>query len=117
MTEIAVIGIDCRFPGAATADALWQLLMNGDVATTTVPGSRRDVDRFHSDAGRPGPMNTRYAHFIDDIDLFDNEFFGIPPVEAAALDPQQRLVLQSAWRGNEDAGHHPRAPAGTPAGG
>jgi acyl transferase domain-containing protein len=116
MTEIAVVGIDCRFPGAATVDALWQLLMNGDVATSTVPGSRWDVDRFHSDAGRPGTMNTRYAHFIDDIDLFDNEFFGISPVEAAALDPQQRLVLQSAWRAIEDAAIDPRALAGTDAG-
>ena len=116
MTEVAVVGIDCRFPGAATADALWQLLMSGNVATSTVPGSRWDVDRFHSDAGRPGTMNTRYAHFIDDIDLFDNEFFGISPVEAAALDPQQRLVLQSAWRAIEDAAIDPRALAGTDAG-
>ncbi len=61
-------------------------------------------------------MNTRYAHFIDDADLFDHEFFGISPVEAAALDPQQRLVLQSAWRAIEDAALDPRALAGTDTG-
>ena len=50
-------------------------------------------------------MNTRHAHFIDDADIFDHEFFGISPGEAAALDPQQRLVLQSAAR------HRRRAPS------
>ena len=116
MTQIAVVGIDCRFPGAATAEGLWQLLMNGDVATSVVPAARWDIDRFHSDQMRPGTMNTRHAHFIDDADLFDHEFFGISPVEAAALDPQQRLVLQSAWRAIEDAALDPRALAGTDAG-
>ena len=61
-------------------------------------------------------MNTRHAHFIDDVDVFDNEFFGISPVEAAALDPQQRLVLQSAWRAIEDAAIDPRSLAGTDTG-
>ena len=116
MTEIAIVGIDCRFPGAATTDALWQLLMNGDVATSVVPAARWDIDRFHSDSLRPGTMNTRHAHFIDDVDVFDNEFFGISPVEAAALDPQQRLVLQSAWRAIEDAAIDPRSLAGTDTG-
>ncbi len=116
MTQIAVVGMDCRFPGADNTDALWQALMNGDVATSTVPPARWDVDRFHSDPARPGTMNTRHAHFVDDLDLFDNEFFGISPVEAAALDPQQRLVLQSAWRAIEDAAIDPRALAGTDAG-
>lgn len=116
MNQIAIVGIDCRFPGAATADALWQLLMNGDVATSIVPAGRWDVDRYYSEAARPGTMNTRRAHFIDDVDMFDNDFFGISPVEAAALDPQQRLVLQSAWRAIEDAAIDPRALAGTDAG-
>ncbi|AEV70917.1 polyketide synthase family protein [Mycolicibacterium rhodesiae NBB3] len=116
MSEIAVVGIDCRLPGAPDTHALWQLLMNGDVANRVVPAERWDVDRVHSDQLRPGTMNTRFAHFIDDVDLFDHEFFGISPVEAAALDPQQRLVLQSAWRAIEDAGLDPRALAGTDAG-
>ena len=116
MTDIAVVGIDCRLPGAPDTDALWQMLMNGDVANSVVPSERWDVDHVHSDQPRPGTMNTRSAHFIDDADLFDHEFFGIPPVEAAALDPQQRLVLQSAWRAIEDAGLDPRALAGTDTG-
>ena len=116
MTEIAIVGIDCRFPRAATTDALWHLLMNRDVATSVVPAARWDIDRFHSGSPRPGTMNTRHAHFIDDVDIFDNEFFGISPVEAAALDPQQRLLLQSAWRAIEDAAIDPRSLAGTDTG-
>jgi acyl transferase domain-containing protein/acyl carrier protein len=115
-SPIAVVGMDCRFPCAADTDELWRLLMDGAVAKSVVPASRWDIDRFHSPHVRPGTMNTRYAHFIDDAEEFDHEFFGISPVEAAALDPQQRLVLQSAWRALEDAAIDPRALAGTDAG-
>ena len=52
MTEIAIVGIDCRFPKAPTADALWHLLMNRDVATSVVPAARWDIDRFHSNFER-----------------------------------------------------------------
>ncbi len=116
MIPIAVVGMDCRFPGATDIDELWRLLMDGAVAKSVVPAARWDIDRFHSSQLRPGTMNTRYAHFIDDADQFDHEFFGISPVEAAALDPQQRLVLQSVWRALEDAAIDPRALAGTDAG-
>lgn len=116
MMPIAVVGMDCRFPCATDIDELWRLLMDGAVAKSVVPAARWDIDRFHSSELRPGTMNTRYAHFIDDADLFDHEFFGISPVEAAALDPQQRLVLQSVWRALEDAAIDPRALAGTDAG-
>ena len=44
MTEIAIVGIDCRFPRAATTDALWHLLMNRGVATSVVPAARWDID-------------------------------------------------------------------------
>jgi acyl transferase domain-containing protein len=115
-SPIAVVGMDCRFPCAADIDEMWRLLMNAQVAKCVVPAARWDIDRFHSTQLRPGTMNTRYAHFIDDADLFDHEFFGISPVEAAALDPQQRLVLQSVWRALEDAAIDPRALAGTEAG-
>ena len=116
MTVIAIVGIDCRFPHAATTDALWHLLMNRGVATSVVPTARWDIARFHSASPRPGTMNTRHAHFIDDADIFDHEFFGISPGEAAALDPQQRLVLQSAWRAIEDAALDPRSLSGTDTG-
>ena len=116
MTPIAVVGIDCRFPGAPDKDAFWRLLMDGVVTDTEVPSQRWDIDTHYHPDGVAGSMNSRRAHFIDDIDAFDNDFFGIAPIEAAALDPQQRLLLQAAWRALEDAGINPVSLAGTPTG-
>ena len=113
---IAVVGIDCRFPGAPDKDAFWRLLMNGVVTDSEVPSQRWDIDTYYHPDGVAGSMNTRRAHFIDDVDAFDNDFFGIAPIEAAALDPQQRLLLQASWRALEDAGIDPRSLAGTPTG-
>jgi acyl transferase domain-containing protein len=116
MMPIAVVGLDCRFPGAPDKDAFWRLLMDGAVADSEVPSQRWDVDAYYRADGAPGSMNTRRGHFIDDVDAFDNDFFGIAPVEAGALDPQQRLLLESSWRAIEDAGIDPRSLAGTPTG-
>ncbi|BBY05238.1 type I polyketide synthase [Mycobacterium noviomagense] len=114
MTPIAVVGIDCRFPGAPDKDAFWRLLMGGVVTDTEVPSQRWGIDTYYHPDGVAGSMNTRRAHFIDDVDAFDNDFFGVAPIEAAALDPQQRLLLQASWRALEDAGIDPRSLAGTP---
>jgi acyl transferase domain-containing protein len=116
VTPIAVVGIDCRFPGAPDKDAFWRLLMDGVVTDTEVPSQRWDIDTYYHSNGVAGSMNTRRAHFIDDVDAFDNDFFGIAPIEAVALDPQQRLLLQAAWRALEDAGIDPRSLAGTSTG-
>jgi acyl transferase domain-containing protein len=116
VTPIAVIGIDCRFPGAPDKDAFWRLLMSGVVTDTEVSSHRWDIDTYYHPDGVAGSMNTRRAHFIDGVDAFDNDFFGIAPVEAAALDPQQRLLLQTSWRALEDAGIDPRSLAGTQTG-
>jgi acyl transferase domain-containing protein len=116
VTPIAVIGIDCRFPGAPDKDAFWKLLMDGVVTDTEVPAQRWDVDTYYHPDGVAGSMNTRRAHFIDDVDAFDNDIFGIAPIEAAALDPQQRLLLQASWRALEDACIDPRSLAGTSTG-
>jgi acyl transferase domain-containing protein len=116
VTPIAVVGMDCRFPGAPDKDAFWRLLMDGVVTDTEVPLQRWDIDEFFQPDGAAGKMNSRRAHFIDDVDAFDNDHFGIAPIEAAALDPQQRILLQTSWRAIEDAGIDPRSLAGTPTG-
>ncbi|RDH77611.1 acyltransferase domain-containing protein [Mycolicibacterium moriokaense] len=116
MIPIAVIGIDCRFPRAPDKEAFWRLLMDGVVTDGDVPAQRWDIDTYYDPDGVAGSMNTRRAHFIDEVDAFDNDFFGIAPVEAAALDPQQRLLLQTAWRALEDGGIDPRSLSATPAG-
>ncbi|GGJ22718.1 type I polyketide synthase [Streptomyces brasiliensis] len=113
MEPIAIVGIDCRFPGAPDTGAYWDLLMRGADGVGKVPRQRWDAEEFHSAAGDEGHANTTEGGFIADPDAFDNEFFTISPREAAAMDPQQRLLLQSAWRAVEDAGIPPRTLAGT----
>ncbi|MEU4321218.1 aminotransferase class I/II-fold pyridoxal phosphate-dependent enzyme [Nocardia fluminea] len=113
MTDIAVVGLDCRFPHAADPARLWQLLIDGRDAISEVPSSRWNADDFHDPAGAPGTINTRSGGFIDDADAFDAEFFGITAHEAESMDPQQRLLLQATWRAFEDATLDPRAQAGS----
>jgi acyl transferase domain-containing protein len=52
-------------------------------------------------------MNTRYGNFLKNPFLFDNDLFGISPREARSVDPQQRVLLQTAYRALEDAGYVP----------
>lgn len=104
MTDVAVTGIDCRFPGAPDPTAFWQLLVNGGNAVSEVPAARWDADSV-----APGRTNTRSGGFVNDPDTFDNAVFGIAPLEAAAMDPQQRILLECSWRALEDAGVDPKA--------
>ncbi|WP_062985648.1 type I polyketide synthase [Nocardia anaemiae] len=113
MTDIAIVGLDCRFPHAPDPAALWQLLLDGRDAISEVPANRWHADDFHDPAGAPGTINTRSGGFLDDADAFDHEFFGIAPREAEAMDPQQRLLLQATWRAFEDAALDPRTQSGS----
>ncbi|MFJ4091098.1 type I polyketide synthase [Kitasatospora sp. NPDC089913] len=103
---VAVVGAACRLPGAADPEAFWRLLDTGTSSVGTVPPGR------FADAARPRLA----AGWLDRVDLFDAEFFGLAAGEAAAADPQQRLVLELAWEALEDAGILPAALAGRRAG-
>ena len=105
---IAVVGMACRFPGASTLDAFWQLLAEGRNAVQEgVPGS--GVGRMAELFPTADVQNEacRFCAFIDDIDKFDAAFFRISPVEAELLDPQQRIMLETSWQALEDAGIDP----------
>ncbi len=101
---IAVVGMACKFPGAPDLAAFWRLLETGGNAITEgVPGSGVGrIGEFYPESARDNPA-CRFAALVDDIDLFDAEFFRIPPVEAQLLDPQQRMVLETCWQALEDA--------------
>ena len=117
MDRIAIIGMGCRFPGAANPQAFWSLLWNGVDAVTEVPAERWEGSRYHDpEPGRPGKMVTCCAGFLDQVDGFDAAFFGIDVREARRLDPQQRLMLEVAWEALEDAGLAPARLAGTQTG-
>ncbi|WP_309234554.1 type I polyketide synthase [Nocardia sp. XZ_19_385] len=102
---IAIIGMAARLPGAASVEALWDLLRNERNAIAEVPAERFAVDDYYDAApATPGRMMSRYGGFLDGIEEFDAEFFGISPREAECMDPQQRLLMEVAWEAFEDAG-------------
>jgi len=115
---IAIVGMGFRFPGGAKdADSFWHLLENGIDAITEIPPQRWDVDAYYdSNPDTPGKMYTRYGGFIDEVDQFDPQFFGIAPREAMDMDPQQRLLLEISWEALENAGFSADKLKGTPTG-
>jgi myxalamid-type polyketide synthase MxaB len=102
---IAIIGMACRFPGAPTLDAYWDLIRDGRNAACEVPPDRWNIDDFYDPTGEvAGKMSVRWAALVDAPGEFDPQFFGITPREAARMDPQQRLLLEVAWETMENAG-------------
>ena len=111
---IAIVAVSCRFPGAPDPEAFWEVLSGGVDAIREVPEDRFDIDEFYDpDPDTPGKTYTRFGGFLDGIDGFDPEFFGISPREAVWIEPQQRLMLETAWEGLERAGLSPAALRGS----
>jgi len=108
--DVAIVGISATMPGADSAEAFWRNLIAGVDPITEVPAERWDWRG--SGEGAP-PRGVRWGGFLADVDKFDAGFFEIAPSEAALMDPQQRLFLQSAWNAIEDAGHRVADLAGT----
>jgi 3-oxoacyl-(acyl-carrier-protein) synthase/pimeloyl-ACP methyl ester carboxylesterase/aryl carrier-like protein len=99
--DIAIVGIACRFPGADSVDAYWQMLLSGTKADNRGP-ARRWPERV---AGAGETSSQPWGAFLDDVESFDPGFFGIPPLHAESIDPQERLFLMSCWHALEDAGY------------
>jgi acyl transferase domain-containing protein len=110
----AIVGYALRFPGAADADEFWDVLRGGRDAISEVPQDRWDADEFFdADPEAAGKMVTRRAGFVEDVAGFDAPFFGVSAREAMFMDPQHRLLLETAWRAVEHSGTAPSALAGT----
>ena len=111
---VAIVGIGCRFPGAAGLEEFWTLLRNGVDAISEIPPERWDIEALYDPIpGTTAKMSTRWGGFLPGIDRFDPHFFGISPREAAAMDPQQRLLLEVTWEALENAGQPPDKLAGS----
>ncbi|GAB3456175.1 hypothetical protein GCM10027570_37430 [Streptomonospora sediminis] len=105
---IAIVGQACRYPGGIASPAdLWHLVDSRVDAVTPLPTDRGwDVSGDFTDAGG----------FLADATGFDPEFFGISPREALAMDPQQRILLETSWEALEHAGLDPASLHGSPTG-
>ena len=95
-SPVAVVGYACLLPGAPDADAFWDLLVAGRDAVGPPPPGREQVAWDPREA-------PALAGFLPAVDRFDAAFFGISPREARTLDPQHRLLLQTAWHAVEHA--------------
>jgi acyl transferase domain-containing protein/surfactin synthase thioesterase subunit len=100
---VAIVGIACRFPGAADSSTFWRNLCEGVESISPL----RDKELLS--AGVPAellrnPCYVKAASLLPDIDQFDAAFFEYSPEEARLMDPQQRLLLEVAWETFEDAG-------------
>ncbi|MFI8931749.1 amino acid adenylation domain-containing protein [Streptomyces sp. NPDC053474] len=102
--DIAVVGLAGRYPGADSPARLWENLARGESATAPYPADRWWCD--WQDRERP------WGGFLDDVASFDAAYFGIDEREAAAMDPQERLFIETAHGAVQDAGYTPAALAG-----
>ncbi|KAJ5091914.1 polyketide synthase [Penicillium alfredii] len=106
-SDIAVVGLACRFPGGASdSNKFWELLYNKRSAFSRVPSERYNVDAFHHPvSGKLNTLSPPGAHFLDqDVSAFDAPFFNITAQEAKAMDPAARMLLEVTYEGLENAG-------------
>lgn len=115
---LAIVGAGCRYPGGIIdIDGLWRTVRDGVDAVTEVPPDRWDIDAYYNpDPQVVGSMVTRRGGFLSGIDRFDAALFGISPREAISLDPQHRLLLETAHEAMENAGIAPDGLAGSSTG-
>ncbi|MFG1710516.1 SDR family NAD(P)-dependent oxidoreductase [Nonomuraea sp. M3C6] len=106
-TDIAIVGMSGRFPGASDVAELWSVIRAG------ASGITRFSEEELRAAGVPDdlladPAYVQAGPVIDGVELFDAAFFGFSPKDAQILDPQHRLFLEHSWTALEDAGCDPK---------
>jgi acyl transferase domain-containing protein/acyl carrier protein/NAD(P)-dependent dehydrogenase (short-subunit alcohol dehydrogenase family) len=104
-TDIAIVGMACRFPGAPSVKHFWDNLTRGIESITAL--SDEDLSSLPPElVNDPGFVNATGR--LENIELFDAAFFNLNPAEATATDPQQRLMLECAWEAMESSGYNLR---------
>lgn len=102
-TAIAVIGMECNFPGVNTVEGFWELLKEGKETTRFF--STEELDKTLPDHVKNDPAYVKARGVLEGVDLFDAEFFGISPRLAELMDPQHRLFLETSRNLLEKTGY------------
>lgn len=100
--DIAIIGVAAQLPGTSSVDDFWAGLLNGEDFVRPLPDRRRQLCAPVVPAGSVGDYLT--GAWLEGIDEFDAEFFGITPADARSMDPQHRRFFETAYHCWEDAG-------------
>src|ERR1700757_3678121 len=100
---VAIIGMAGRLPGARSTAEFWRNQLNGVEAISHFRVEELEIRNAAQLAQQPNYVRSRSV--LDDVDLFDAEFFGIYPREAELMDPQHRLFLECCSQALEDAGY------------
>jgi acyl transferase domain-containing protein/NADPH:quinone reductase-like Zn-dependent oxidoreductase len=103
---IAIVGLACRLPGSCNSPkAFWEFLRKGGVASRVPPETRFHLGTHYDGSRKPGTMASPGGMFIDaDPRDMDGSFFRLSKVEATAMDPQQRQLLEVVFEGLENSG-------------
>jgi hypothetical protein len=103
---IAIVGMALRLPGdIKTPEGFWNFLCSKRNARSEFPKSRFNIDGFYSSSPKPGTSGTRFGNFLgEEIDVMDDQFFGIAPEDVQTTDPEQRLLLEIVWECMESGG-------------
>jgi hybrid polyketide synthase/nonribosomal peptide synthetase ACE1 len=105
---IAIVGSACRFPGGANSPStFWKLLERPRDVGVDIGPDRFDAKSFyHPDGTHHGTSNVLRSYLLEeDVRLFDAPFFNLSPNEADAMDPQQRILLETVYEALERGGH------------
>ena len=103
--DIAVIGMECNFPGADTIAAFWNVLKEGRETVTFFADEEIDPSVPVSEKYNRDYVKARGV--LKDVDLFDAAFFNINPKVAELMDPQHRLFLEVSRNLLEKTGYLP----------
>jgi acyl transferase domain-containing protein/SAM-dependent methyltransferase/acyl carrier protein len=101
---VAIIGMACRFPGAADTESFWRNLCAGTESIRLLTDAELIAAGVDSTLLND-PQYVKAAATLDGIDRFDAAFFGFAAHEADVTDPQHRLFLECAWEALERAGY------------
>lgn len=105
-SEIAIIGMACRFPMANSVNEFWQNLCQGKECLTRFSEAEL-ITAGVSASVIKNPHFVPVKGILTDIDKFDAGFFRMSPADASIMDPQQRVFLECAWEALEHAANIP----------